>query len=56
MASVFRVTAGNNHFGKSGAIFHSPRAVGGAHVKKRMLSQDLDVILSDEMPRVIYGR
>jgi hypothetical protein len=32
MASAFRVTAGNNHFGKSDALFHSPRAVGGAHV------------------------
>jgi len=33
MASAFQVTAGNNHFGKSDALFHSPRVVGGAHVK-----------------------
>jgi len=39
MASAFQVTAGNNHFGKSDALFHSPRVVGGAHVKSMLFDQ-----------------
>jgi hypothetical protein len=35
MASAFRVTAGNNHFGKSDAFLHPLWAVGEAHVKNK---------------------